>query len=134
MNDIFNNIFLAFVRVHLLHHAAQGRIYGVEMIEELARHGYRLSPGTLYPILHGLEEANYLTSEREVVGGKMRKYYRITRQGSRALTAIREKIGELVREVDKDKQALVSGPLARARRASRDGRSSDNRKLVHGQS
>ena len=54
MSDIFRDIFLAFVRVHLLHHAAEGPIYGVEMIEELARHGYELSPGTLYPIFHGL--------------------------------------------------------------------------------
>jgi PadR family transcriptional regulator PadR len=99
VSDLFRDIFLAFVRVHLLHHAAEGPIYGVEMIEELARHGYVLSPGTLYPILHAMETGGYLTSERQVVGGKVRKYYRITDVGENALTDIRPKIRELVGEV-----------------------------------
>src|SRR5438552_8493712 len=77
MPDIFRDVFLAFVRVHLLHHAAEGPIYGLEMIQELARHGYDLSPGTLYPIFHGLEEAGLLVSEQQTVQGKIRKYYRI---------------------------------------------------------
>lgn len=99
MSDIFRDVFLAFVRVHLLHHAAEGPIYGVEMIEELARHGYTLSPGTLYPILHAMETGGYLTSERQVVGGKVRKYYQITERGKNALKDIRPKIRELVGEV-----------------------------------
>ena len=72
MDDFFRDIFLAFVRVHLLYHAVEGPIYGMEMIEELARHGYTLSPGTLYPILHAMEAGEYLVSERQVVGGKVR--------------------------------------------------------------
>jgi PadR family transcriptional regulator, regulatory protein PadR len=99
MHDIFRDIFLSFVRVHLLHHAAEGPIYGLEMIEELARHGYELSPGTLYPILHGLEAAGYLAAEPQTVNGKVRKYYRITGMGQEALARLRPKIGELVREV-----------------------------------
>jgi PadR family transcriptional regulator PadR len=99
MNDIFRDIFLSFVRVHLLHHAAEGPIYGLEMIEELARHGYELSPGTLYPILHGLEAAGYLAAEPQTVNGKVRKYYQITGMGQEALARLRPKIGELVREV-----------------------------------
>lgn len=99
MNDIFRDIFLAFVRVHLLHHAAEGPIYGLAMIEELARHGYELSPGTLYPTFHELEAAGFLTGERQTVNGKVRKYYRITEAGREALARLQPKIRELVDEV-----------------------------------
>ena len=59
MDDRF--LYAGLIRLHLLHHAAQGPIYGLAMIEELGRHGYKLSAGTLYPILHGLEEKGYVT-------------------------------------------------------------------------
>ena len=99
MADIFREAFLGFIRVHLLHHAAQGRIFGVEMIEELQEHGYKLSPGTLYPILHAMEEAGYLRSEEEVAGGKKRKYYRATPSGRKALQELKKKIRELSDEI-----------------------------------
>jgi PadR family transcriptional regulator, regulatory protein PadR len=99
MDDIYRDIFLSFVRVHLLHHAAEGPIYGVEMIEELARHGYQLSPGTLYPIFHSLETAGLLARETRTVHGKVRKYYRITPAGRESLARLRPKIRELVDEV-----------------------------------
>ena len=98
-NKVLRDIFLAFVRVHLLHHAAADRIYGLAMIEELRRHGYQMSPGTLYPILHGLEERGYLKSEQEVANGKVRKYYRITTAGRSLLGQLRIKIRELGDEV-----------------------------------
>jgi DNA-binding PadR family transcriptional regulator len=98
-NTIIRDVFVAFVRVHLLHHASRAPIFGLEMIEELRRHGYRLSPGTLYPILHGLEGAGLLRSRAEVVNGKVRRYYTATAKGRRALAEARNKIGELVREV-----------------------------------
>lgn len=104
MADIFRDIFLAFVRVHLLHHAAAAPIYGLEMIEELARHGYEIGPGTLYPIFHGLERAGYLTSVPEPVNGKIRKYYQITGEGREALKRLQPKIRELVNEVLRDNQ------------------------------
>lgn len=99
MDEIFREIFLAFVRVHLLHHAAEGPIYGLEMIDELARHGYEIGPGTLYPVLHSLERAGYLSGEKQAVQGKVRKYYRITDAGREALLRLRPKIRELVDEV-----------------------------------
>lgn len=100
MHDIIvRSVLLAFVRVHILHHAAEGRVFGLEMIEELRRHGYTLSPGTLYPILHGLQAAGYLRSSQEVVAGKVRKYYRATAKGVRVLANVRTKIEELVNEV-----------------------------------
>ena len=91
--------FLGFVRIHILHHAAKEPIFGSGIKEELARHGYDLSPGTLYPILHGLEGQGYLDSYDEVVNGKARKYYRTTQAGTAALGEAKEKIAELVKEV-----------------------------------
>jgi len=96
---MIRDFFLGVIKIHLLHHAAEGPIYGAAMIEELRRHGYDLSPGTLYPILHGLERSGYLIHEERVVGGKVRKYYAITEEGRAALAEAREKIVELVGEV-----------------------------------
>ena len=96
---IVRDVFLAFVRVHVLHHAAKERIFGVEMMKELKRHGYDISPGTLYPLLHSLEEVGVLVSAQEVVAGKVRKYYRTNKAGDALLGELRAKIGELVDEV-----------------------------------
>lgn len=96
---VVRNLFLAFVRVHILHHAAQAPVFGLELIEELGRHGYTLSPGTLYPVLHELEQSGLLRSREEVVGGKVRKYYRATAKGRRMLEEARRKIRELAGEV-----------------------------------
>jgi DNA-binding PadR family transcriptional regulator len=87
------------IRLHLLHHAAEGPIYGLSMIEELARHGYRLSPGTLYPILHGLETKGYLRSVEKRLGRTARRMYRITPSGRSALTAAKRKVRELFGEL-----------------------------------
>jgi DNA-binding PadR family transcriptional regulator len=96
---MFREFFLGFIKIHILHHAAQEAVYGLALIEELRRHGYTLSPGTLYPVLHDLEEAGYLAREERVVGGKVRKYYTTTDQGRRALGEARRQIVELVGEV-----------------------------------
>lgn len=113
MRDIFRETFLGFIRVHLLHHAAKAPFFGTEMLEELRRHGYALSPGTLYPILHALESAGYLRSEQQVVAGKVRRYYRGTAKGVRALQKLKVKVRELTEEVLDDKHSEVA---ARARR------------------
>lgn len=99
---ITRSVFLAFVRVHILHHAAEGQVFGLEMIEELRHHGYSIGPGTLYPILHNLENTGCLRSKEETVSGKRRKYYVATAKGKRALLDVRKKIRELVREVLKE--------------------------------
>jgi len=100
---VLKDFFLGFVKTHILYHASRGPIYGVEMLEELGRHGYRLSPGTLYPTLHRLEREGYLSVQKRVVGGKMRKYYTITEQGMVVLNEAKKKIAELVNEVLLDK-------------------------------
>lgn len=98
-NSVTRDLSLAFVRVHILHHAAEGEIFGLEMIEELRRHGYAIGPGTLYPILHGLEQSGSLRARQQVVNGKRRKYYVATPKGRRVLADVRRKIRELVDEV-----------------------------------
>jgi len=103
VGDLLARMFFGgFVRMHVLYHAAREPIFGVEMMEELARHGYDVGAGTLYPMLHQLEEVGYLTAHTEVVAGKQRKYYRATREGVAALEAIKEKLRELVKEVVDD--------------------------------
>lgn len=96
---MIRDFFLGFVKIHILHHAAQEPIYGLAMMKELQRHGYELSPGTLYPILHGLEKSGYLNREDRVVNGKVRKYYEITDGGRDALVEARGKMAELAGEV-----------------------------------
>ena len=98
-DDLLRHFFGGFVRVHILHHAVLESICGVEMIEELGRHGYKLSPGTLYPILHDLTESGYLVSEDEIVSGKRRKNYRATKKGESLLREARLKLRELFHEV-----------------------------------
>jgi DNA-binding PadR family transcriptional regulator len=87
------------VRLHILHHAAKEEIHGAWMAEELAEHGYRISPGTLYPTLHRLEADGLLVSEQQVVDGRARRVYRATEAGREALAADRKALAELAREV-----------------------------------
>jgi DNA-binding PadR family transcriptional regulator len=92
-------LFLGFIRLHLLHHASKEPIYGLDMIRELETHGYQVSPGTLYPILHGLEDRGYLLANSEVVNGKVRKLYTATELGRQALSEGIVKAEELLREL-----------------------------------
>jgi len=103
-DKITRNFFLGFIRLHILYHATQEQVFGLDLIRELARHGYNLSPGTLYPMLHGLEKDGFLQSNKEVVNGKVRKYYRATEAGKRALADAHAKVRELVDEVYKDQR------------------------------
>jgi len=96
---MLRDFFLGFIKIHILHHAAEEPVYGIALIAELARHGYELSPGTLYPLLHSLQAAGYLTREDRVIGGKVRKYYSITDEGRRAISEVKPKIAELIDEV-----------------------------------
>ncbi|MGE5192024.1 MAG: PadR family transcriptional regulator [Deltaproteobacteria bacterium] len=98
-DNVLRHLFTGFVRLHILYHAEQEPICGVEIMAELRRHGYDLGPGTLYPILHQLEDSRYLSSEEVVVGGKRRKNFRITRRGRKLLGEARQKLRELAGEV-----------------------------------
>jgi DNA-binding PadR family transcriptional regulator len=90
------------IRLHILHHASKGPVFGLWFIEELGRHGYKLSPGTLYPLLHGLEEKGYLRSTKEREGKLLRRMYQATPRGRKALVAARQKVSELFGELLED--------------------------------
>ncbi len=97
----YQDLLVGFVRMHILHHAAEKDIYGQWMIDELARHGYRMSAGTLYPMLHGMEGRGYLKSREKRFGKTYRRFYRATPLGRRALAVVRARLDELFHEVGK---------------------------------
>jgi len=96
------DLYAGLIKLHILHHAAKEPIFGLAMIEELGRHGYRLSPGTLYPLLHSLEERGYLRGTEERLGRTMRRLYRATPSGKRALARAKDKVRELFGELLED--------------------------------
>lgn len=87
------------IRLHVLHHAVEGDVYGQWMIEELAHHGYKLSAGTLYPMLRSMEKKGYLVSEKQRAGRSVRQIYRATPLGREALEIARGKVRELIGEM-----------------------------------
>ncbi|MEI4481783.1 MULTISPECIES: PadR family transcriptional regulator [unclassified Phyllobacterium] len=87
------------IRLQVLHHAVEGELYGQWMIDELAHHGYRLSAGTLYPMLKTMEKKGYLVSENRRDGRTARKFYRATPLGREALEIARLKVKELFGEM-----------------------------------
>jgi PadR family transcriptional regulator, regulatory protein PadR len=91
------------VRLHILNHAAKHEIFGQWMIEELARHGYKLSPGTLYPILHAMEKKGYLSCRRLREGKTVRKLYSATDFGKAGLALARIRLRELTGEAKRAK-------------------------------
>lgn len=94
-----NEFFSSFIKIHVLHHCLKEEIYGAWMIEELEEHGYKISPGSLYPMLRSLEERGLIKS-REVQDGKVKKkYYRITPKGKRELSEAKVKLKELIGEI-----------------------------------
>lgn len=99
---LYRKIFLAFVQIHILHHASKEPFFGLWMIEELQNHGYSLSAGTLYPILHQMEADGLLERDERVIEGKVRKYYSITKKGEIVLEEAKQKSRELYHEIIKD--------------------------------
>lgn len=98
-DQIMRKLFLGFIHVHILHHAKEEPFYGAWMIEELKEHGYEISAGTLYPILHTLEKNGVLKVEDKNVEGKIRKYYSITGFGEEVLKEAKAKAYELFKEI-----------------------------------
>ncbi|MCL2294675.1 MAG: PadR family transcriptional regulator [Spirochaetes bacterium] len=97
--SILRKLFLGFIHVHILYHAKKEPLYGSWMIDELKHHGYNISAGTLYPILHNLKKMGLLNVESKIENGKIRKYYTITREGEKILEEAKNRIKELSREV-----------------------------------
>lgn len=99
-DKVLRKVFLGFIHVHILHHAKKEPIYGSWMIHELEEHGYKISPGTLYPLLAGMEVDGLLDKYEKNVGGKVRKYYRITEKGERVLFEAIDRARELLKEIE----------------------------------
>lgn len=97
--QILRKLFLGFIQIHILYHAKKEPIFGSFMIEELNEHGYSMSPGTLYPILHNMEGSGLLKREDRVVEGKVRKYYSITDSGNEILEQAKQRAYELFKEI-----------------------------------
>ena len=93
------DLLTGFVRLHILLHAADEPVYGAWIIEELAHHGYKLSPGTLYPMLHAMEKKGYLMSCEEQHGRSVRRLYRSTELGQEGLAVARDYLRELFGEL-----------------------------------
>jgi PadR family transcriptional regulator PadR len=96
---IDRNLYAGLIRLHILHHAVEGPIFGQAMIDELGRHGYRLSAGTVYPILHSMERHGYLRSRLVMSDGRNRRVYRSTPAGRKALLTARRRVQELFGEM-----------------------------------
>jgi PadR family transcriptional regulator, regulatory protein PadR len=96
------------IRLHILHHASTASFYGQWMIHELARHGYSLSAGTLYPMLHGLERRGYLKSKIERSGRTFRRLYRATALGREANKVAKLQVRELFGELQGSRLARRS--------------------------
>lgn len=97
--QILRKLFLGFIQIHILHHAKKEPFYGAWMIVELSEHGYDMSPGTLYPLLHSMESSGLLEKEDKTVEGKIRKYYAVTELGKEVLEEARKKAYELFKEI-----------------------------------
>jgi PadR family transcriptional regulator PadR len=99
---VSNAIYSGLIRLHILHHASKEPIFGLGIIEELGRHGYKLSPGTLYPLLHGLERDGYLRSFEKRSGRHARRLYKSTSKGRQTLREAKSKVRELFAELFED--------------------------------
>jgi len=93
-------VFLSLWKIHILHHAGEGPVVGQWMLRELRRHGYEVSPGTMYPLLGRMERHGWLRGESAGRGPKARRDYHLTRAGRRVLTLVRRQLDELRGEME----------------------------------
>ena len=120
-DPIVREFLLTFWKIHILHHAEEQGVYGHWMLEELHRHGYRLSPGTLYPLLARMARRGWLRSS-EPKGSKDPRVYRITPEGSEVLRRLRTSLAELQHEVTPQATAPREKRSKRTSNASRGRR------------
>ena len=110
------DLFTGLIRIHVLVHAMHEPIFGLAMMEELGHHGYRVGPGTLYPLLHGMERGGLLKSNFKNFGGKRRRVYTITASGRRALNNARAKVDELYHELHEEAPRRLAEMVSPTRR------------------
>jgi len=120
---VVREILLSFWKVHILHHASEGPVYGQWIVDELRRHGYAISPGTLYPLLRRMESHGWLKSDgAERKSANARIEYRLTKEGARVLRLIREQVKELHHEVVEEPKAKKSARPSSSGRGAPRGR------------
>lgn len=95
------------IKLFILQQAAQGAVYGRELSKALSAFGYELSPGTLYPFLHGLEKEKLLRSRTVLVSGRVRRYYELTDDGCACLLEVREELAALVKKIFSVEEAFL---------------------------
>jgi DNA-binding PadR family transcriptional regulator len=115
-DPIVREFLLTFWKIHILHHAEEQGVYGQWMLEELHRHGYRLSPGTLYPLLARMARRGWLRSA-EPKKSRDARVYRITPEGADVLKRLRASLGELQHEVGSPPSRSQRRSAAEPRRA-----------------
>ena len=98
-NKILRKLFLGFIQIHILYHAKKEPIYGTWMMQELEEHGYKISPGTLYPLLNRMEKEGALSKTEKNVDGRIIKFYEITELGEEILKEATDKAAQLFHEV-----------------------------------
>ncbi len=100
MEGVSREILLSFWKVHILCHAGVEPVHGPWILTQLRRHGYEISPGTLYPLLSRMERLGWLKAEAVPRGGRRaRRDYRLTAKGGKVLELMRVQIRELYEEV-----------------------------------
>jgi DNA-binding PadR family transcriptional regulator len=119
MSDpVVREFLLTFWKIHILHHAEEQGVYGQWMLEELRHHGYRLSPGTLYPVLARMARRGWLRAEKSK-NARAARIYRITPDGAAVLKRLRASLGELQHEVGPRPSAASRKAKATRRSPSR---------------
>jgi DNA-binding PadR family transcriptional regulator len=100
IKTLTREIFLSLWKVHILHHAGEGPVVGQWMLQELRRHGYDVSPGTMYPLLRRMERNGWLRAKRAGTGLRARRDYYLTRTGHKVLALVRRQLEELRGEIE----------------------------------
>lgn len=103
-------------KIHILHHAEAREVWGAWLLEELAEHGHRLSPGTLYPALLRMERNGWLRRAGIAAHTRARQTFRITGTGKQLLRELRREVKELYEEVVVDAAKRASTPRTKRRR------------------
>lgn len=117
VQSLKRELFHGLIRIHVLLHASHESIFGMAMMEELAHHGYRIGPGTLYPLLHGMERSGLLKTISGEAEGRARRVYCITAVGKKALEKARTKVDELHNELHEAHPRKVGRALKQRSRA-----------------
>ena len=103
-DKILQKLYRGFVQLHVLYHAKHRPVYGVWMMAELKAHGYKVGPGTIYPLLGSMTASGLLAKTEKNVNGKIRKYYAITPLGREVFEDAGNKAAELFHEIEENRK------------------------------